>query len=110
MNESSLKQLKSGGVGFIMGIAATLGGGAILGGNNQQEVGGSTIQIEQKVAEQPYRGLRNVPDGDVVVTKTGKCYHSVFGCSSLRRAKLPIRVYREDAIDVGLTACTKCLP
>ncbi len=47
--------------------------------------------------------------GDTVVyiTKTGSCYHNS-GCSSLSRSCIPTTL--EEALDEGLTPCSKCHP
>ncbi len=58
----------------------------------------------------PFHGLPNNPDGDVVITKTGKCFHSRYGCSSLNRSKNIRTVNRIDAENAGISACTKCDP
>lgn len=56
----------------------------------------------------PYKGLTENPNGNVIVTKSGEKYHKSFSCSGLKKAKDPILVDRDDAINVGFGPCSKC--
>lgn len=58
----------------------------------------------------PYRGLEPDPDGDVVITKTGNCFHSIYGCSTLGKSSNVRIVDRNMALEAGLSACSKCNP
>lgn len=57
-----------------------------------------------------FHGLENDSEGDVVITPSGGCYHSPYGCSSLNRSHNKRTVKREDADNAGLTPCSKCNP
>ena len=112
--------LASGLLGFILGIVTLLGGQSLLSPKQQDVVqrdgfysgfGGSSSKEPSSGYKSPsYHGLANNPDGDVVITKSGDCYHSPYGCATLRRSKNIRTVDRDDAEAVGLTPCTKCNP
>ncbi len=103
--------LASGLLGFIFGMGTLAGGQAIFGGagNNAVASGFATIPSgDGTKTETPFEKLVSHDDGDVFVSKSGKCYHPNVRCPSLRRAKEVKQVYRSDAESVGLTHCSKC--
>lgn len=114
--------LASGLLGFILGASTLAGGQAIVDTNNSgnktkdnnqpsslfQSYDGNN---ENKRKKNPaFHGLEDNPDGDVVITKSGDCYHSAYGCSSLNRSRNLKTVDRSDAEAVGISACSKCNP
>ena len=117
--------LASGLFGYILG-ALTMFGGSYLVDNPAPEQHRTEVQSEpntnangifhapssgsdSKINEYPpYRGLSEDPEGDVLITKTGDCYHSIYGCSSVRYTLR--KVIREKAESVGFTPCSKCNP
>ena len=103
--------LASGLLGFILGAGTLAGGQALFGGGGNDAVAsgfGNFSSGGMVKTETVYEQLDNHADGDVFVTKAGKCYHPNRYCSSLRRAKEVKQVYRSDAENVGLTPCSKC--
>lgn len=111
--------LASGLLGFILG-AGTLAGGQVMmdtsnSGNNNNGYN-QPSSLFQSFDENSHRstmafhGLEDNPDGDVVITKSGECYHSAYGCSSLSRSRNLRTVDRSDAEAVGISACSKCNP
>lgn len=107
-------------LGFILGMITFSGWQALLFSKQQESVqrgaffsgflGGGSREASSGYGTPSYHGLENNPDGDVVITRYGDCYHSPFGCATLRRSKNVRTVDREDAEYVGLTPCTKCNP
>lgn len=47
------------------------------------------------------------PDTHVIITKTGKCYHTS-KCSTLKKTQ--IEVTMQEAVDKGLRECKVCKP
>ena len=111
--------LASGLLGFILGMITLSGGQALLYPKQQETVqrdsffsgvSGGTREPSSGYKTPSYHGLSHNPEGDVVITKSGDCYHSPYGCTTLRRSKNIRTVDRDDAEAVGLTPCTKCNP
>lgn len=111
--------LASGLLGFILGIFTLLGGQSIISSTDNEErvmpssffqVPDSKTSVPNLNRALPFHGLTDNPNGDVVITKSGDCYHSPYGCSSLSRSKRFRTVDREDADNAGMTACSKCNP
>lgn len=55
----------------------------------------------------PTTGPATQPKVTVYITKTGKAFHRE-SCSSLRKSKIAID--REDAVNRGFSACSRCTP
>lgn len=114
--------LASGLLGFILGAGTLAGGQAIMdtsnsGNNNNgynqpsslyQSFDGSNGNSRKGTPA--FHGLADNPNGDVVITKSGDCYHSAYGCSSLSRSRNLRTVERSDAEAAGISACSKCNP
>lgn len=97
--------LASGMLGFILG-AGTLAGGQALIHNNDDY----SYSKPAGIMDTSFHGLENDEEGDVIITPSGKCYHSIYGCNSLRRSKKCRKVTRDQAEGAGLTPCSKCYP
>ena len=97
--------LASGMLGFILGAGTWAGGQSII--NNS-----SLYSYTQPsgILDNSFRGLDNNEDGDVVITPSGKCYHSIWGCRTLKRSNNCRKVTREQAEGAGLYPCSKCCP
>lgn len=103
--------LASGLLGYILGVASLAGGQALFSdkGDGGVATGLGTFpggDVTKK--ETPFEKLVSHDDGDVFVSRSGKCYHPNMHCPSLRRAKEVKQVRRSDAESVGLTHCSKC--
>ena len=110
--------LASGLLGFIIGIGVYAGGDNLFSSqptnsNSDQHVSAlvdsSNVPTETK-SNKKFKGLQENPNGDVVVTSSGKCYHSIYGCKSLKSNSKIQTVARDDAESVGYYACSKCNP
>lgn len=103
--------LASGLLGFILGMGTLAGGQALFSDKGDGGVAtglGTFPDGDGTKTETPFEKLVSHDDGDVFVSKSGKCYHPNMHCPSLRRAKEVKQVYRCDAESVGLTHCSKC--
>ena len=104
----------SGLLGYILGALSIVGIQAIATPDREAESGriSSFFQAGDSGYKQDhaFHGLKENRDGDVVITKTGDCYHSPFGCSALSHSHHIRTVSQEDAEAAGMTACTKCNP
>lgn len=105
-------------LGIFIGIGGYVGGNALLSNTdsvtqlpidniNQQFL---NTNLSSSKSNPTFHGLENNPDGDVVITKSGKKYHSKYGCSSLKSNSKTRIVNRDDAEKVGVEACSKCNP
>lgn len=110
--------LASGLLGFIIGVGSLSGGQALVNNGSDSLIGTMSDNEDVIVSTEKtssknkvsFHGLANNPDGDVVITKAGGRYHSLFGCSTLKKSKKFRIVNREDAEAVGLEPCSKCNP
>jgi len=101
--------LAAGLFGYVMGIFTLLGGQAFVRGFNGSDTSVSSF-YSSTPTDQSFHGLKQNDGGDVAITKSGDCYHSLYGCSHLNRAKEIRVVNREDAEEKGMKPCTKCDP
>ena len=106
-------------LGFILGAGTLAVGQVIMGtsnfGNNDNGYNQTSSFFQSFDGNRPkgapaFHGLEDNPDGDVVITKSGNCYHSAYGCSSLSHSRNLRTVDRSDAKAVGISACSKCNP
>ena len=101
--------LAAGLFGYVMGIFTLLGGQTIVRGFNSSDASVSSFYTSPPT-DLSFHGLEQNDGGDVAITKSDDCYHCLFGCSHLKRAKQIRVVNREDAEEKGMKPCTKCDP
>lgn len=101
--------LAAGLFGYVLGIFTLLGGQAIVKDSNRSDTSVSSF-YSSTPTDLSFHGLEQNDGGDVAITKTGDCYHSLFGCSHLDRATRIRVVNREDAEERGMKPCTRCNP
>ena len=110
--------LAAGLFGYVLGVFTLLGGQAIMGncnGSNSSNESNPPVSpfyppVPPVPKDDSFHGLEQNDGGDVAITKTGDCYHSLFGCSHLDRATRIRVVNREDAEERGMKPCTRCNP
>lgn len=110
--------LASGLLGFILGLGVYAGGDNLFSNTNNKQttsqpistIVGNTETDAPKKSSKSFHGLQENSNGDVVITSSGKCYHSIYGCKSLKSNSKIRTVAREDAESVGYYACSKCNP
>ena len=88
--------LAAGLFGYVMGIFKLLGGQAIVKDSNRSDTPVSSF-YSSTPTDLSFHGLEQNDGGDVAITKTGDCYHSLYGCPHLNRATKIRVVNREDA-------------
>ena len=102
--------LAAGLLGYVMGIFTLLGGQAIVGESNRSDASVSSF-YSSTPTDLSFHGLEQNDGGDVLITKTGDCYHSLYyKCPSLNNSTVTRLVNREDAEEKGMKPCTKCDP
>lgn len=105
--------LAAGLFGYVIGVFTLLGGQAIVGncnGRNASNGGSSSVSSLFQPAEvdDSFHGLEQNDDGDVIITKSGNCFHSDYGCPALNRSRETRTVNRDDAEGKGMKPCSKC--
>lgn len=102
--------LAAGLFGYVLGILTLLGGQAIVKDSNRSDASVSSF-YSSTPTDLSFHGLEQNDGGDVLITKTGDCYHSnYYRCPSLNRATEIRVVNREDAEEKGMKPCTRCDP
>lgn len=104
--------LAAGLFGYVMGVFTLLGGQAIVDGIGNSQ--GSNHSVSSLYSPTPkdgnFHGLEQNDGGDVIITKSGNCFHCDYECPSLNRARAIRWVNREDAEEQGMKPCSKCCP
>lgn len=102
--------LAAGLFGYVMGIFTLLGVQAIVKDPNRSDTPVSSF-YSSTPTDLSFHGLEQNDGGDVLITKTGDCYHSnYYRCPSLHKSTVTRLVNREDAEEKGMKPCTKCDP
>ena len=110
--------LAAGLFGYVMGVFTLLGGQTIVencnGSTSSNESDPPVFSFYTPVPTVPsddsFHGLEQDDGGDVIITKSGDCYHRYYECPALNRSRETRMVKREDAIERGMKPCTKCHP
>lgn len=96
------KSLKSGLIGFFLGIAAVLLWQAFI--SNDESSDGDTVEESSQMS---YSEIEENKKGDVYILSSGRKYHQL-DCSSVKKAKGKKKVLEDDAVAYGYTPCSRC--
>ncbi len=96
------KSLKSGLIGFFLGIAAVLLWQAFMSDDSAEE-GAEVTETSQMT----FSEIEENKKGDVYILSSGRKYHQP-ECSSVKKAKGKKKVLKEDAESYGYTPCSRC--
>lgn len=107
--------LAAGLFGYVMGVLTLLGGQAIMGNcNGSNPSNGVNFPVSSLYSPNPvddsFHGLDQNDGGDVIITKSGNCFHCDYECPSLNRVRAIRWVNREDAEERGMKPCSRCCP
>ena len=105
--------LAAGLFGYVMGVFTLLGGQAIMEyckwSNSTDESDTPVSSFYKPVPkDDSFHGLAQDDGGDVIITKSGDCFHSYNDCPALNRSRNTRTVKSEDALERGMKPCTKC--
>lgn len=96
--------------GYIIGQNRIFGGGTDSAGNenpSQNHIMQTAIsKFPPKISN--FDLISYDPYGDVFITVSGKKYHRS-GCSSLRRSKEILQVNSQEAEEIGISPCSRCM-